>query len=316
MMMNLSIAPMLKWTDRHYRYFMRQITKNTLLYSEMVVANAVIHNHKKLLEFNDHEHPVALQLGGSDPILLAQATKIAVDYGYDEVNLNVGCPSDRVQSGKFGACLMKDPTLVADCILAMMQAAGPTPVSIKHRIGVDYNYDYLELSNFVNIVSSTGCRKFIIHARNAILQGLNPKENRTIPPLKYETVYQLKKDFPQLEMVINGGIISLEEAQQHSHHVDGVMIGRAAYNDPYIFVLADDGLCKVTRRQVAENMVEYLSKLYGEQVRLNAVTKHMMGLYSNTRIAKVWRRSLTEIAMNNDFELYKDIVSNLSVVEE
>lgn len=314
--MNLSIAPMLKWTDRHYRYFMRQITKNTLLYSEMVVANAVIHNHKKLLEFNDHEHPVVLQLGGSDPALLAQATKIAVDYGYDEVNLNVGCPSDRVQSGKFGACLMKDPKLVADCIFAMIQAAGDTPVSIKHRIGVDYNYDYLELSNFVNIVRTTGCRKFIIHARNAILQGLNPKENRTIPPLKYETVYQLKKDFPQLEMVINGGIISLEEAQQHSHHVDGVMIGRAAYNDPYIFVLADDGLCKVTRRQVAENMVEYLSKLYGEQVRLNAVTKHMMGLYSNTRIAKVWRRSLTEIAMNNDFELYKDIVSNLSGVEE
>ncbi len=314
--MNLSIAPMLKWTDRHYRYFMRQITKNTLLYSEMVVANAVIHNHKKLLEFNTNEHPVVLQLGGSDPELLAQATKIAVDYGYDEINLNVGCPSDRVQSGKFGACLMKDPKLVADCILAMMQAAGSTPVSIKHRIGVDYNYDYLELSNFVNIVSSTGCRKFIIHARNAILQGLNPKENRTIPPLKYETVYQLKKDFPQLEIVINGGIVSLEEAQQHSHYVDGVMIGRAAYNDPYIFVLADDGLCKVTRRQVAENMVEYLSKLYGEQVRLNAVTKHMMGLYSNTRIAKVWRRSLTQIAMNNDFELYKDIVSNLSVVEE
>jgi tRNA-dihydrouridine synthase A len=316
MIMNLSIAPMLKWTDRHYRYFMRQITKNTLLYSEMVVANAVIHNHKKLLEFNTNEHPVVLQLGGSDPELLAQATKIAVDYGYDEINLNVGCPSDRVQSGKFGACLMKDPKLVADCILAMMQAAGSTPVSIKHRIGVDYNYDYLELSNFVNIVSSTGCRKFIIHARNAILQGLNPKENRTIPPLKYETVYQLKKDFPQLEIVINGGIVSLEEAQQHSHYVDGVMIGRAAYNDPYIFVLADDGLCKVTRRQVAENMVEYLSKLYGEQVRLNAVTKHMMGLYSNTRIAKVWRRSLTQIAMNNDFELYKDIVSNLSVVEE
>lgn len=304
--MNLSIAPMLKWTDRHYRFFMRQINKQVVLYSEMIVANAVIHNHKKLLKYDQLEHPLVLQLGGSDPKLLKEATKIALDYGYHEINLNVGCPSDRVQSGKFGACLMKEPVLVAECISAMMTSSKNNQISVKHRIGVDYDYSYPILQDFVRTVANVGCKKFIVHARNAILQGLNPKENRTIPPLKYEIVYQLKKDFADLEIIINGGITSLQDASIHHQHVDGVMIGRSAYHNPFIF--AQDN---ITRKQVAENMIEYLTVLFNNNEKLHSALKHMLGLYYNTYIAKIWKRNLTTISTSNNLQAYKDLVKNL-----
>ncbi len=305
--MNLSIAPMLKWTDRHYRFFMRQINKQVVLYSEMIVANAVIHNHKKILLYNQCEHPLVLQLGGSDPKLLKEATRIAIDYGYNEINLNVGCPSDRVQSGKFGACLMKEPALVAECIAAMIDAAkNKNQISVKHRIGVDYDYSYPLLQDFIKTVSHIGCKKFIVHARNAILQGLNPKENRTIPPLKYEIVYQLKKDFSDLEIIINGGITSLGDAAIHQQHVDGVMIGRAAYHNPFIFAQGN-----ITRKQVAENMIEYLTLLFNNDEKLHSATRHMLGLYYDTYIAKTWRRNLTIISTSNNLQAYKDLVVNL-----
>jgi tRNA-dihydrouridine synthase A len=304
--MNLSIAPMLKWTDRHYRFFMRQINKQVVLYSEMIVANAVIHNHKKLLKYDQLEHPLVLQLGGSDPKLLKEATKIAIDYGYPEINLNVGCPSDRVQSGKFGACLMKEPVLVAECISAMMTSSKNNQISVKHRIGVDHDYSYPILQDFVRTVANVGCKKFIVHARNAILQGLNPKENRTIPPLKYEIVYQLKKDFADLEIIINGGITSLQDASIHHQHVDGVMIGRSAYHNPFLFAKEN-----ITRKQVAENMIEYLTVLFNNNEKLHSVLKHMLGLYYNTYIAKIWKRNLTIISTSNNLQAYKDLVKNL-----
>jgi tRNA-dihydrouridine synthase A len=298
---------MLNWTDKNYRFFMRQINKKVVLFTEMVVANAIIYNHKKLLEFNQCEQPLVLQLGGSDPKNLHNAVKIAIDYGYNAFNLNVGCPSERVQSGKFGACLMREPNLVAECIDSMIMAANsPNNVSIKHRIGLNYDYSYNALKEFVAIIASVGCNKFIVHARHAILEGLNPKENRTIPPLKYDIVYQLKQDFPDLYIELNGGITALKQAQLHQQYVDGVMIGRAAYHNPFIFA---DG--NITRKQVLENMLEYCSHLLNNDNKMHNVTRHMLGLYYNTSLAKTWRRNITHVASNNSLQSYKELVCSL-----
>ncbi len=234
----LSVAPMMDWTDRHCRYFLRLFNRHVQLYTEMVTTGALLHADKhRFLRFAEQEHPVILQLGGADPTDLARCSQFAEDYGYDAVNLNVGCPSDRVQKNKIGACLMAEPHLVADCI-STMQAAVKIPVTIKHRIGIDDLNSYENLYKFVETVAQTGCQTFIVHARIAILQGLSPKENREIPPLRYQDVYQLKKDFPHLDIQINGGIKTVDDIQQHWQHTDGVMIGREAYHNPYILAQA------------------------------------------------------------------------------
>src|SRR3954467_3756977 len=235
----LSVAPMMDWTDRHCRVFHRQITRHTWLYTEMVTTGALVYGDvERHLRFSDEEHPVALQLGGSDPADLAKSAKLGQEWGYDEINLNCGCPSERVQKGAFGACLMQEPQLVADCVKAMRDAVS-IDVTVKHRIGLDYNEEYGFVRDFVGTIADAGCRTFIVHARNAVLKGLSPKENRDIPPLRYPYVYRLKQDFPQLEIVINGGITSRAQAAEQLQKVDGVMIGRAAYHDPW--VLADNG---------------------------------------------------------------------------
>ncbi|MFI3122650.1 MAG: tRNA dihydrouridine(20/20a) synthase DusA, partial [Methylococcales bacterium] len=249
------VAPMLDWSDRHCRYFHRLLSKNALLYTEMVTTGALIHgNTQRFLQFNAEEHPVALQLGGSNPNDLAICARMAEESGYDEVNLNVGCPSDRVQNGRFGACLMAEPQLVGDCIAAM-QAVVKIPVTVKSRIGIDERDSYEELTQFIDTVSKAGCETFIIHARKAWLKGLSPKENREIPPLCYETVFQLKRDFPQLEIVINGGITTLEQSSELLNHVDGVMLGREVYQNPYLLaevdmVLFGDDVPILSRKQV------------------------------------------------------------------
>ena len=272
---------MMDVTDRHCRYFLRQVSSSAFLYTEMITTGALIHGDvDRHLAFSREEHPVALQLGGSEPEELARCAKLGEQYGYDEINLNIGCPSERVQRGAFGACLMREPLLVAECVSAMRDAV-KIPVTVKHRTGVDTIEDYGFLYHFVNAVSAAGCRTFIVHARNAILKGLSPKENREIPPLKYHYVYRLKQDFPDLEIVINGGIASPHEP----HPVDGVMIGRAAVNDPW--VLQDAGK---TRVQVARAMVEYARK----QPSVRHVTRHMLGLYHGMPRARLWRRMLSD----------------------
>ena len=234
----LSVAPMMDWTDRHCRYFLRLFNRHVHLYTEMVTTGALIHgNRQRFLRFDAQEHPVILQLGGANPQDLAQCSKFAEDYGYDAVNLNVGCPSDRVQKNKIGACLMAEPELVAECI-STMQAAVKIPVTVKHRIGIDNLDSYEHLYKFVETVAQTGCQTFIVHARIAILQGLSPKENREVPPLRYDDVYQLKRDFPHLDIHINGGIKTVDEISQHWQHLDGVMMGREAYHNPYVLAQA------------------------------------------------------------------------------
>src|SRR6185295_4938786 len=270
---------MMDWSDRHYRYFMRQISAQARLYTEMITTGALIHGDvERHLAFSREEHPVALQLGGSEPDDLARCAKLGEQYGYDEINLNIGCPSERVQKGAFGACLIREPDLVADCVSAMQ---GKIPVTVKHRTGVDAIEDYDFLCKFVERVAKAGCKTFIVHARNAILKGLSPKENREIPPLKYQYVYRLKEDFPDLEIVINGGITSLRD----KHPVDGVMIGRAAQNDPW--VLHDTGK---TRAQVVRTMVDYAKK----QESLRQGTRHMLGLYHGMPRARRWRQMLSD----------------------
>ncbi len=317
-MERLAIAPMLDWTDRHYRYFMRQLTKHTTLYSEMVVADAIIHGERdKLLEYNSAEHPLVLQLGGSNPAKLAAAAIIARDYGYDEINLNCGCPSDRVQAGCFGAALMKDAHLVGECFAAL-QEVSTVPVTIKHRIGLDYDYDYDFVANFVNKVAESGCNKFIVHARNAVLKGLSPKENRTIPPLNYDYVYRLKKDFPALNIMINGGIATIGEIDRHLQQVDSVMLGREAYYNPYLFAEVDcryyglDSLAPVTRRQVATAMIPYLEEASSTGIRLHHITRHMIGLYHGCKKAKLWRQQLTtQIIKSNSLAEYIQLVAEM-----
>ena len=297
----VSIAPMMDRTDRHYRYFMRQITQRTLLYTEMVTAQAIKHGDRDhLLGFSPAEKPLVLQVGGDDPTLLAECARIAADFGYDEINLNVGCPSDRVQSGNFGACLMAQPALVAECVAAMM-AATDIPVSVKHRIGVDDldSYDYM--AQFVATVAATGCQRFTVHAHKAWLKGLSPKENRNVPPLRYEDVYRLKRDFPQLWIEINGGIKTLAQTQTHLDQVNAVMIGRAAYDTPYLFAECDRqffGQVETvkTRSQVVHAMLPYVDHWTAQGLKLNSITRHMLMLFHGQPGSRAWRRLITENA--------------------
>ncbi|MET0027394.1 MAG: tRNA dihydrouridine(20/20a) synthase DusA [Candidatus Thiodiazotropha sp.] len=297
----LSIAPMLDWTDRYCRYFLRLISHRTLLYTEMVTTGAILHgNRARFLDFDPSEHPIALQLGGSDPHELAASARLGESWGYDEINLNVGCPSDRVQSGRFGACLMMTPTVVADCVKAMRDAVS-RDITVKHRIGVDAYDSYPELCDFVGQVSEAGCHTFIVHARKAWLQGLSPKENRDIPPLSYETVYQLKEDFADLEIVINGGITSLEQATNHLERVDGVMIGREAYQNPWLLADADrvifgDPATPLSRHQVIEALIPFLERELQAGTPLNRMTRHFLGLFQGQPGARKWRRMLSENA--------------------
>ena len=274
---------MMDWTDRHCRYFLRQVSSRAFLYTEMITTGALLHgNVERHLAFSAEEHPVGAQLGGSEPDELAQCARLVEQYGYDEVNLNIGCPSERVQRGAFGACLMAEPELVADCVRAMREAV-KIPVTVKHRLGINKEESYEFVAGFVDKVSRAGCRTFLAHARNAVLKGLSPKENREIPPLKYEYVYRLKKDFPDLEIVLNGGLARPDLLPG----VDGVMLGRAAYHDPW--VLADPGK---TRSEVVKTMTEYAKGL----TSLRHVARHMLGLYHGHRRARLWRRMLSDSA--------------------
>ena len=290
---------MMDHTDRHYRYFMRQLTKHTLLYTEMVTTAAILHGDRdRLLGFSPEEQPLALQLGGDHPQELATCARIAEDMGYDEVNLNVGCPSDRVQNGNFGACLMAQPQRVAEGVAAM-RAATRLPVTVKHRIGIDDRDRYEDLVNFVETVAAAGCQRFTVHARKAWLQGLSPKENRTIPPLRYEDVYQLKRDVPQLWIEINGGIKTLAQTQNHLQSVDAVMIGRAAYEHPYLFAAADRLIYgsaepDPSRDRVVESMLPYVEAWVAKGLKLNKITRHMIHLFAGEPGSRVWRRHLTE----------------------
>lgn len=295
----LSIAPMMDRTDRHYRYFMRQITRHTLLYTEMITTAALLHGDRdKLLGFSEVEKPLALQLGGDDPAHLATCARLAADRGYDEVNLNVGCPSDRVQNGHFGACMMAQPALVARCVEAMRQAT-TLPVTVKHRIGIDDLERYEDMVNFVHNAAQAGCDRFIVHARKAVLHGLKPRENRTVPPLRYDDVYRLKADFPALCVEINGGITTLPQATAHLQYVDGAMIGRAAYDHPYLFAEADalygsDASPPPTRRQVLEAMLSYLERWVARGLPPYRIVRHLLNLFAYQRAARLWKRCLSE----------------------
>ncbi|WP_283104580.1 tRNA dihydrouridine(20/20a) synthase DusA [Shewanella olleyana] len=296
----LSIAPMLDWTDRHYRYFARLMSANTVLYTEMVTTGAIIHGQGDYLAYNQEEHPVALQLGGSNPKDLATCAKLAFERGYDEINLNVGCPSDRVQNGRFGACLMAEPALVAECVDAMKQVAD-IPVTVKTRIGIDEQDSYEFLTDFVDTVKAVGCDTFIVHARKAWLQGLSPKENREIPELNYERVYQLKRDYADLNISINGGVKTLADSLTHLKQLDGVMIGREAYQNPYILAQVDQMIYGedkpvITREQVIERMMPYIEQHLKEGGRLNHITRHMIGLFQGLPGSRGWRRHLSENA--------------------
>lgn len=297
----LSVAPMLDWTDRHCRYFHRLLSSQALLYTEMVTTGAIIHGKGDFLAYNEEEHPLALQLGGSNPTDLAHCAKLAEQRGYDEINLNVGCPSDRVQNGKFGACLMAEPQLVADCVAAM-KAVVDIPVTVKTRIGIDDQDSYEFLTHFVTLVSERGgCEQFTIHARKAWLSGLSPKENREIPPLDYPRAYQLKKDFPHLSIAINGGVKSLPETLEHLQHVDGVMIGREAYQSPYLLAEVDQqifGLDRPVKKrsQVVKEMYPYIEHQLSQGVYLGHITRHMLGLFQNMPGARQWRRYISENA--------------------
>ncbi|WP_342114040.1 tRNA dihydrouridine(20/20a) synthase DusA [Pseudoduganella sp. OTU4001] len=299
----LSVAPMMDWTDRHCRHFHRLISKYTWLYTEMVTTGALVYGDvERHLRFNEEEHPVALQLGGSDPKDLAISAKLGEKWGYDEINLNCGCPSERVQKGAFGACLMSEPELVRDCVKAMKDAV-QIDVTVKHRIGIDYEESYDFVRDFVGTVAEAGCTTFIVHARNAILKGLSPKENREIPPLKYEYAYQLKKDFPQFEILINGGIKTLDEIDTHLEHVDGVMLGREAYHNPYLMADFDQryyGASEAprTRQQVLEAMIPYieeqLAKEAGRGLKINSITRHLLGIAQGLKGARQYRQTLSD----------------------
>jgi tRNA-dihydrouridine synthase A len=295
------VAPMMEWTDRHFRYFLRLISKRTLLYTEMVTAEAILFGKPdRLLQYHPAEHPVGLQLGGSDPARLAEAARIGAEFGYDEINLNIGCPSDRVQSGRFGACLMAEPSLVADCVTAM-KAKVDVPVTVKCRIGIDDQDAEESLDRFIDSVAGGACDTFILHARKAWLDGLSPKENRAIPPINYDRVYRLKKRRPDLTVVVNGGIESFEEAVGHLDHVDGAMLGRAAYHDPYLIAKADSVLFgeseqPPSRLEVLERFIPYVEAELASGVRLNQMTRHILGLFHGQPRARAFRRVLSEEA--------------------
>jgi tRNA-dihydrouridine synthase A len=294
---------MMDWTDRHCRVFHREISKHTWLYTEMVTTGALVYGDvERHLRFNEEEHPVALQLGGSDPADLATSARLGEKWGYDEINLNCGCPSERVQKGAFGACLMAEPQLVADCVKAMRDAV-QIDVTVKHRIGIDKTESYDFVRDFVGTVAEAGCTTFIVHARNAILKGLSPKENRDIPPLKYDFAYQLKKDFPDFEIIINGGIKTEAEIDEHLKHLDGVMLGREAYHNPFVMANFDqryygDGSAPKTREQVLEAMIPYIQAelaRYGALgLKLNSITRHMLGLMTGLPGARAFRQVLSD----------------------
>ncbi len=297
----VSIAPMMGYTDRHARYFLRLISRHVLLYSEMVTTSALLHgDRERLIGFHADEQPLALQLGGSDPVELAQCSRIAEQAGYAEVNLNVGCPSDRVQSGRIGACLMAEPELVAECVAAM-QAAVNIPVTVKCRIGIDHMEGYEAFEHFVNVVAASGRNTFIVHARKAWLQGLNPKQNRDIPPLHYDVVYRLKREHPQLEIVINGGIKTVEQMKTHLQHVDGVMLGREAYHNPYLLAQVDrlfygDDRAAPDRNEVIDRLVPYVEQQLQAGTRLQSITRHIHGLHKHVPGSSAWKRHLSQHA--------------------
>ncbi len=307
----LSVAPMMDWTDRHCRYFHRLLSPNARLYTEMVTSPALIHgDHERLLGFDRLEHPLALQIGGSDPHELAEAARIGEQFGYDEINLNVGCPSDRVQSGRFGACLMREPLLVADCFDAMRDAVS-VPVTVKCRLGVDDQDEYADLQHFIETVSARGCKVFAVHARKAWLKGLSPKENRDVPPLNYERVYQLKRDFPALEIIINGGIERVADVQKHLQHVDGAMLGRVAYHEPYRLAELEQvlyGTPLPVREEVIGKMRPHVEAHLASGGKLQHISRHMLGLFQGLPGARAWRRYLSEKAHRDD--------ADFSIIEE
>lgn len=297
----LSVAPMLEWTNRDFRYFIRLISRQSLLYTEMVTTGALIHGDRaRFLAHDEVEGPLSLQLGGSNPADLAECAVMAEDWGYDEVNINVGCPSDRVQSGMFGACLMAEPQLVAESVAAM-QAKVNIPVTVKTRLGIDEQDSYEFLAQFIEFVSDAGCKTFILHARKAWLSGLSPKENRDIPPLNYQRVYDIKKDYPELQISVNGGIQTLDDVQAHLQHVDGTMLGRVVYHDPYSLATADSTVFGQTdqglsRHEVVEKMLPYISQRMAMGRSLKSITRHLLGLFQGQSGAKAWRRYLSENA--------------------
>jgi tRNA-dihydrouridine synthase A len=303
-----SVAPMLDWTDRHCRYFHRILSKHALLYTEMVTTGALIFgDRERFLAFDASENPVAYQLGGSNPKDLALCAKMVEDHGYAELNLNVGCPSDRVQNGSFGACLMAKPELVAECIAAM-KAEVDIPVTVKCRIGIDDQDSYEELLHFVSTIASAGCQTFIVHARKAWLSGLSPKQNREIPPLRYDVVYRLKQDMPQLQIVLNGGITDLNDCAAILENVDGVMVGREAYQNPYMLSAVDSQFYGdhheiSSRQEVIERLIPYLTQQLSRGVRLNSVTRHTLGLFHAMPNARLWRRYLSENACKNNADM-------------
>jgi tRNA-dihydrouridine synthase A len=298
---HISVAPMMECTDRHFRFLVRLISQHVRLYTEMVTAPAIIHGKKEfLLAYSPEEHPVALQLGGSNPEELERCAELGAKLGYDEINLNCGCPSDRVQSGKFGACLMAEPELVRDYVKSMIRGAGPdVPVTVKHRIGIDHQDSYEELTRFVSTVADGGCTHFSVHARKAWLKGLSPKENREKPPLHYEVVRRLKQDFPQLQFVLNGGIVSLDQAEPWFHELDGVMIGREAYRDPMMLAAVDARFHGVTAppptsAEVVRAYVPYVRTRLAEGERLHFIARHLHGFFLGAPGAKAWRTTLAE----------------------
>ncbi|MBS7816213.1 tRNA dihydrouridine(20/20a) synthase DusA [Wohlfahrtiimonas chitiniclastica] len=310
-----SVAPMLNWTDRHCRYFYRLMSKQALLYTEMVTTGAILHGDTDMhLRFNAKESPIALQLGGSDPKDLQTAAKIAEDYGYTEINLNCGCPSDRVQKGRFGACLMTEPELVAECF-DTMQSAVNIPVTIKNRIGIDHQDDYAFVHRFIDVVSQAGCKTFTVHARKAWLSGLSPKENREIPPLDYDRVYQLKHDFPELMLILNGGIQSPEQGLSVMNNLDGVMLGRAVYHSPFLMNEVDhlyfgDEASDQSPFDVLAALKPYVESELAAGVRVHHIGRHLLGLFNGYPKSRQWRRHLSENMFKDDadFTVFEDAV--------
>ncbi len=305
----VSVAPMMDCTDRHERFFLRLISKNTLLYTEMIVDEAINRgDKKKLLEFNINEKPLALQLGGSSPKLLSEATKVGEDFGYDEINLNLGCPSKKVEKNKFGACLMREPNLVADC-LSEMQSVTKLPVTIKTRIGYDDVEDYENFNKFISIIKNSGVKTFIIHARKAMLGKFTPKQNLNIPPLKYNYVYRLKKDFPNEEIIINGGITNVNEIKFHLKKTDGVMIGRAAYHTPYLLAEIEKEIFKndniPSRQDVIKQLIPYVKSELKKGTRINQIMRHTLGLFHGQSGSSYWKRYLSENMCVRDADVKK-----------
>ncbi len=305
----VSVAPMMDCTDKHERYFLRLISKNVLLYTEMIVSEAIDRGDKeRLLSFNLEEKPVALQLGGSSPKLLSNASKIGEEFGYDEINLNLGCPSKKVQKNKFGACLIKEPNLVADC-LSEMKSKTKLPVTVKTRIGYDQVEDYEHLYNFINLLKSTGVKTFIIHARKAMLGKFTPKQNLNIPPLKYEMVYKLKEDFKELDIIINGGITSVDQIKSHIKKVDGVMMGRSIYHSPYLLADIENEIFKnkdvSSRQEIVEKLVVYLKNEIKKGTRVNQVMRHTLGLFHGQTGSNFWKRYLSENMCVRDADIQK-----------